>query len=280
MKRMTGNIEVALAAICWSSSGLLCKLLPWNAFTIHGFRALFAAIVLIALRGRARPVITKANLLGMAGLSFTLLFFMLANKLTTAANAVVLQYAMPIFVILFSWVLFRKRPSRIEGVAAICMLIGIVLCSWDGLSGRGNIAGDALALLSAVAFSFVFLSSRLPGADSREYTYMGILSCIPFALFAIWDECFSFEPTEWLMVFAMGVGLGLGYYFMGKGIQHTTPTTAALLSNLEPVLNPFWVFLFLDEEITLHSLLGMVIVLAVSCAFSLMTQNRHEKRME
>ena len=268
-KSRLGALQVALAAISWSFAGALGKLLPWNGFTINGVRSLVAAALLALARGTVRVRVTKGTLLGAAGTALTGILYMVAVKLTTSANAIVLQYAMPAFVILFSWIFFGQRPGIKQVVIALCIMAGVVLCSWDGLAG-GNPLGDIIALCAAVTFSLVFFCARLPGADPRDYSYLGMLFCAPFALGACFDPGVAPVPAHWLTALALGLCLAGGYYFISRSMENVSPVSAALLSNLEPVLNPVWAFLLVGERPGAYTVLGALIVLAAATVYALL----------
>ena len=268
-KSRLGALQVALAAASWSFAGVLGKSLPWNSLTINGVRSLVAAALLAFARGTPKVRLTKGTLLGAVGVAATGMLFMAATKLTTSANAIVLQYAMPVFVILFSWLLFGQRPAARHVIIAACILTGVVLCSWDGLSG-GNWVGDGIALLSAVTFAMVFFCARIPGADPRDYSYLGMVMCAPFALNALRDPGVSANPVHWLMAAGLGLCLAGGYFFISKSMDNVSPISAALLSNLEPVLNPLWVLLFVGERPGALTVIGSAIVLTAATVYALL----------
>ena len=268
-KSRLGALQVALAAISWSFAGVLSKQLPWNSFTINGVRSLVAALLLALARRRVGVTLTKGTVLGAAGTALTGVLFMAATKLTTSANAIVLQYAMPVFVILFSWIFYGQRPGLRHVVIAACIMAGVVLCSWDGLAA-GNPLGDGLAILSAVTFALVFFCARMPGADPRDYSYLGMVFCAPFALNACFDPGVSANPLHWLIACGLGLCLAGGYFFISKSMQNVSPVSAALLSNLEPILNPFWVFIFLGERPGTLTVVGSCVVLAAATVYTLL----------
>ena len=264
-----GALQVALAAISWSFAGVFSRLLPWNALTVNGIRSIIAAALLALARGGVKVKLTKGTLLGAAGTALTSLLYMGALKNTTSANAIVLQYAMPVFVILFSWIFFGQRPRAKHVVIAGFIMAGVILCSWDGLSG-GNWLGDGLAILSAVTFALVFFCARMPGADPRDYSYLGMVLCAPFALNAFRDPGVTANPVHWLIAAGLGLCLAGGYFFISKSMNNVSPISAALLSNLEPVLNPLWVLLFVGERPGTLTVIGSAIVLAAATVYSLL----------
>lgn len=267
-RRKIGAVQVALAAVSWSFAGVLCKWLPWNAFTLNGIRSILAALLLGLVRGGFRVKITRGTLLGAVGVALTSILFMVATKLTSSANAIVLQYAMPIFVIAFCWIFYRQRPSLGNIITAAFVMLGVILCSWQGLSS-GNTLGDIIALCSAVTFALVFFCSRLPDANSQDYSYLGLVLCIPCGLYAFFDPNMTFEPLHWLAAAGMAVCLAGGYFFISKGMDKVSPISAALLSNLEPILNPMWVFLFLGEQPGILTIAGSAIVLVAATVYAI-----------
>ena len=266
-----GALQVALGATFWSFAGVLGKWLSWNAFTINGLRSLVAAILMGVARRSFKVRLTRGTLLGALGVMLTSMLYMAAMKLTTSANAIVLQYAAPAFVILFCWLFYGQRPSLRSIVTAALIMLGVVLCFADRMGG-GQLLGNLLALLSAVTFALVFFCARMPDANPSDYSYLGLLLCVPSAAYGFWDPAMSARPTEWLAVLGLGVCLAGGYYFISAAMGKVSPIFTVLLSNLEPVLNPIWVALFLPglgETPGPLALLGAAIVLVTAAAYSL-----------
>ena len=116
-----GPLFIAATAVLWSFGGLLIKLIPWDAMTIVGIRSLIAGIVMAVYMRRPRITFSPAVILGGLSLSATTVLFVFANKLTTAANAIVLQYVAPIFVLILSAIFFKKRfrPFDIASVVVV-----------------------------------------------------------------------------------------------------------------------------------------------------------------
>lgn len=278
-KNRIGALQVTLAAVFWSFAGVLCKWIPWNAFTLNGVRALLGAIMLGMVRRSFRVKITRGTLLGAAGVALTSCLFMVATKLTTSANAIVLQYAMPVFVIAFCWIFYHQRPSAGNLVTAAFVMLGVVLCSWEGLSA-GNPLGDILALLSAVTFALVFFCSRLPGANSQDYSFLGLVMCVPCIIFGFFDPNITANPLHWLAATGMAVCLAGGYYFIAQGMNKVSPTSAALLANIEPILNPFWVFIFLGEKPGPLTLVGASIVLIAATVYAVCGNREDDSSQE
>ena len=256
-----GAMYIILASIAWSFAGVLSKWAPWGAFSLVGARALVTAIVFGISRKSFKPVFSKGTWLGAIGVSVTSTLFIVANKLTTAANAIVLQYAMPIVVILGSWIIWGQKPGKVDIAATLLTLGGVVLCFVGGF-GRGNLLGDSIALFTAFTFALVFFAARIPGTDPMNYTFLGNLLCTLFLLTIPLDKDFVVTPQALLAVLAMGICLAAGYSFFTAGMRTTVhPVTASIVANVEPVLNPLWTFIFLGENPGLYSILGAALVI-------------------
>ena len=266
-----GAIQVALGATCWSFAGVLGKWLPWNAFTINGLRSLVAVLLLALARRSFRVRLSRGTVLGALGVTLTSMLYMAAIKLTTSANAIVLQYAAPAFVILFCWLFYGQRPSLRSVITAALIMLGVVLCFADRMGG-GHLLGNLLALASAVTFALVFFCARMPDTNPADYSYLGLLLCVPSAVCGFFDPAMSARPSEWLAVLGLGVCLAGGYYFISAAMGRVSPVFTVLLSNLEPVLNPIWVALFLPglgEVPGGMALVGSAIVLVTAAVYSL-----------
>jgi len=270
-----GVALIVLATLCWSFNGLLGKYTSWNALSMAGFRSVAGALILGAARKSFRIKINKPILIGALGVCTTSLLYMLAVKMTSAANAIVLQYAMPLIVIAYQVLFLKQRPRRLDYAVSGVTLLGIVLCFWQGMQSDG-LLGDLFALLSAVTWAMVFLAARMPGCDALSYTYLGnLMSCV-LLVFMPFDPAVSFaSPIPWLTTALMGVLLGLGYLAFSLGMKKgVSSVTAAIVANVEPVLNPTWCFLFLGENPGTLSIVGALIVLIAVTAYSILGSRR------
>lgn len=254
---------VFLASLCFSTGGLGVKLIPWSALAINGARNLIGAgvIGLWLLLRRHRPVMNPTVLLGALSMIGVTTLFAVSNKLTTAANAIVLQFTAPVFVILFMWLIFRKRPQRADVLTCLAVLAGVCLFFADGFRA-GNLLGNFTALLSGVCYAGVFMMNAGKKADAISSCFFGQLTAgIVLSPLCMRETDFS-APTL-LTVLALGaIQVGLAYIFFSAGIRRTPPVTASLIAGLEPILNPLWVALVMEERISALALAGAVIVVA------------------
>lgn len=268
MNQKKGTLLVVLAALSWSVAGVLGKYTTWSSLSTAGMRAIIATIIMAIVRGGIKIKFTKSNLWGAFGCAATSIIFVIANKLTTAANAIVLQYAMTAVVIFFNWLVYRQKPTRRDLITAAFVIIGVVMCSADDLSG-GSMLGNLLAIVTAFTFALVFFCSKLPGANATDYNFLGLALCTPCIIFAFNDPGATITIGNILSLLGMGLGLAGGYIFISKGMKYATPLSAAITANIEPVLNPLWVFIFLGEAPGLTAILGAIVVLTTVTLYSL-----------
>ncbi|MGI6235343.1 MAG: DMT family transporter [Christensenellales bacterium] len=267
-RQIPGALLILLAGASWSFSGVLSKWVPWSSLSIIGLRSLLAAIGFGLIRGSFRLPKGRGNLLGALGVSLNSTAFIMANKLTTAANAVVLHYFMPIVVIFGSWLIYKQRPGKLDIAASLLATLGIALCFFGGFAA-GGLLGDSLALISAFFFAFIFFAARLPGTDPVDYSYLGCLMNCLWLAFIPFDREFVIAPEPVLGILLMSAAYFGGYLMFSLGMRKkVNPVTASIITNIEPVLNPIWVFLFLGEQPGLLSILGAVLVIASVSAYS------------
>ncbi len=276
-----GPLYIIIAAVFWSFGGLLGKLIPWSGLTIAALRGLFAALTIAIYRKNFRFKINTPILLAGISLTITTILFMLANKMTSAANAIVLQYTSPVFIIILTLIIYKQKPRKRDLFAILGVVIGIGIFFFDQFKS-GNYVGDLIALASGLSFAAVFFANKLPHASPIDATYLGNLLSIFILPFIFFDQSFMLNQnlTIWLYIILMGVfQLGFGYIFFSLGIKHTAATTASIIATLEPILNPFWVFLVLGETPTILAIIGGVIVLlTVSIYNTIVTRDNYAKK--
>ena len=260
--RKKGTLFVFLAAILYSIGGLCIKVIPWSGIAINGARTAIALVViglyLVITKHRLR--FNRWILLGAVSVFGTNLLFAIANKMTTAANAIVLQYTVPIFLILFSVIFFRKKPSKLDITACAVVFGGIAFFFADSLSAGGGV-GNLLALTSGISYAVVFMLNELPGGDPISSVFGGnILSALVGLPFLLQETDFSVVPV--ISVLALGIfQVALGYIFLTIGLRTTPAVTASLVSGIEPVLNPILVAIFYGEKMSVFAMIGAVIVI-------------------
>jgi drug/metabolite transporter (DMT)-like permease len=248
------------AAALWSSAGAVIKLSALGPWQLAGGRALVAAVFLaIAVpTARCRPTL---RLLPVAvAYACTTVLFVLANKLTTSANAIFLQDTAPLWVLLLSpWVL-GERPTRGELVSIPIFGAGLALFFVDRLS-PGQLAGNLVALVSGVSFAASILGLRRLGPDGPAALVWGNLLAAAATL-PLWPLGPAAGLADLGAVLFLGVfQLGLAYLCFSLGLRGTPAVEASLLVLLEPVLNPVWTYLFAGERPGPWALAGGAVIL-------------------
>ena len=199
--------------------------------------------------------------------------FALANKMTTAANAIVLQFTAPVFVILLMALLYRSRPTRPDIVTCFAVLFGVCLFFIDGISA-GNLPGNLIAVLSGICYAGVFMMNTGRDADALSSCFLGQLA--GGLLFT--PLCFSetdFSLPTLAAVLALGViQVGGAYILFSEGIRNTPPVAASLITGMEPIMNPVWVALFYGETLSPLSLVGSVIVIGSIVIYNVILAKR------
>ena len=259
--RHKGTLCVFLSAVLYSIGGLCIKLIPWSGMAINGARTAIALLVIgLYLKiTRHRLRMNLWVLVGAVAVCGTNILFSVANKLTTAGNAIVLQFTAPIFVILFSVLFFGKKPKKLDVLACGLVLGGVLLFFVDSLSA-GGMLGNILALLSGVSYAGVFLMNDMPDSDPISSVFWGdVISAIVGLPFLGYEKEFSQNILIALLV--LGVfQVGMAYILMVEGLKTTPPVTASLVSGIEPVLNPILVAIFYHEMIGPVALIGAMVV--------------------
>lgn len=256
-----GMFSVFLSSICFSIGGLCVKMIPWSPLAINGARNLIGAGVIgvFILLTHHEVKVNKPVIIGALSTIGVTTLFAVSNKLTTAANAIILQYTAPVFVILFMAVIFHVRPAKRDVVTCIAVFAGICIFFVDGLK-TGNVAGDIAAVLSGVCYAGVFMMNTARGADPVSSCFLGQLtSGIIFTPLCLNETVFTLPVLS--TVFILGVvQVGLAYLFLTYGISRIDPVAGVLITSMEPILNPVWVALFYGETISPLSAAGAVIV--------------------
>ena len=251
-----------LTALGWSLGGVLMKSVDWPPFAVGGGRGLVAAVFLLAVRGRTLRFTWTPLQLGTA-LAFAgcTILFAAATKLTTAANAILLQYTAPVWVALLGAWLLGERARRADWWTIAVTFVGMGVFFYDGLKFN-NLTGILLAVASGVSFAvmIVLLRKQGPGSTIEAVilgNLLGFVIGLPSICTAPWPDQRSLVALLLLGV----VQLGIPYLLYSRAIKHVTALEAVLIPVIEPILNPIWVLLVIGERPSPLALLGGAIVL-------------------
>jgi drug/metabolite transporter (DMT)-like permease len=297
-ERRTGALLVVAAATLWSTGGVGVKVAVAEPMVIAGLRSVFALVftcVVLAFglrRGGADVVwaLLRRPLVWGAAASYALmvLSFVVATRLTTAANAVFIQYTAPVYVAVLGGPLLGERITKRDLGAVAACVVGMGL-AFGGELGGGRAAGNALAVLSSFGFAGLPLLLRLDqrrllaktGDDRRDEEATRIAGHAPLltislgnaiaalvALPAIVAHPIAGESAAatWVVLVALGFfQIGLPYVLYSVAVRRLRALESSLLATIEPVLSPVWVVLATGEVPSALALAGgAIIVVAVA----------------
>jgi drug/metabolite transporter (DMT)-like permease len=175
-------------------------------------------------------------------------------------TGVILQYTAPVWIMVFVYLFFGKKPSRTGIISLLIVFAGILCFFFEGLS-TGKWLGDAIALLSGMFYAGVFMLNSFEKGDALSSVFFGQLLCGIFLSPLVLKET-DFSAPVLLSVFFLGaVQVGLAYIFFTTGTKYIDPLTASIINALEPILNPVLVAVFYGEKLGTLSFIGAAIVL-------------------
>lgn len=261
-KRSLALLFLVLTAILWSSGGLLIKLVSLNPIAIAGLRSIIAALLILCFIKKPDIKFTPIKLAAAFMYAATVISFVCATKMTTAANAIIIQYTAPIYVVIFGALFFKEKVKWYDIVTIIVILGGMVLFFLDKLS-PGGLMGNLIAAFSGITFAFTALLLKLQKDDSPlDRIFWGnILTAIisiPF-IFQTMPDTKSLIGIGLLGVFQ----LGISYILFSLAIKNVSALEAVLIPMIEPILNPIWVAIFLNEIPGVYSIIGGFVVVSI-----------------
>lgn len=273
-------IEMLICATLWSIAGIFMKLLPWNGFAVASLRSLIAGLTIAAyilIRGK-RIIINRRTLVTGVFTACVYTCFAVANKLTTAANAIVLQFTSPVFIVIFSALILKKRIRRSDALVVSFTLIGIALFFFDQLR-PGYILGNFVAIAAGMFMAGMFMAvGELEGEQRFSGILIGqtltFLVGLPFVI-ATRPE---FTAVTTLSILILGVfQLGISYILYVESSKYCPPLACCLLGAAEPLLNPVWVLIFDGERPGVFALIGGVIVVVSITLWCVFGQEKPEE---
>ncbi len=260
-QRRKAVLFLIFSAVLWSTGGVMIKAIDWQPISILAGRSIFSSILFFAYLRRLPKNFTPWKITATVAHILTAFLFITATKLTTAANAIFLQYTAPLYIVLLGMWFLRERPSRTDWISMAIIFAGMLLFFGDKLTASG-FYGNLLAILSGVTLAVmnVALRAQKDGTPADSIFIAHLITAVvgfPFVLKETWTV------SSWLIILYLGIfQIGLSFIFFTSAIKHVPAIEATLISTLEPILNPVWVFLFLGEQPGQLALVGGLIVLA------------------
>ena len=257
---------VLAAALIWSTGGLFIKATPLDAFQLSFGRSLLAALTVAILTRREGFRVNGLTVVSSVLYAALLLLFVMANKLTTAANAIFLQYTAPVYVLVLEPLLFKERFRRADVLVVLACVVGMSLFFVGQLRPQ-DVSGNLTALASGVCFALFLLSLRHPRAGlvnrAASVIYGNLLlSLVTLPSFVQGAGALTLKDIAivgYLGVVQIGLAYTLFTLGMARGVRSLD---AGVVGYIEPMLNPVWVFLFLGERPSNWAVTGGCIIIA------------------
>jgi len=277
--QMKGTLAMAGCAFLWSTAGLFIKLIDWQPFAIAGARSFVAALFLWAVIRRPRFSFSRVQVASALAYAVTMILFVFANKRTTSANAILLQYGAPVYVAFLGSLLLKEKPRPEHWLALAMVCVGMVLFFMDSLGG-GNFLGDVVAVLAGITFAFnIVLLRKQKDASPIESLLLGhIFTAVIAGGISLFLPVPVVTPKALLAVAALGVvQIGLAAVLFSYGIKRITALESILTAVIEPLFNPLWVFLATREVPGLRSLSGGAVIISAVLVSSIISVRRSSK---
>ena len=269
MKKTAGYSPLLLvvgAALLWSTGGFVIKATHLSAFELSFGRSLLGAVTIAIFTRSEGFGINRISAITSVLYAALLILFVLATKLTTAANAIFLQYTAPVYVLLLEPLFYKEKFRGRDFVTVAACLVGMSLFFVGKLRPQ-DVSGNVLALASGVCFALFFLLLRhsqardVNRASSAIYgNLISVLICAPAFLGALRRGVSAHDVAciAYLGIVQIGIAYVLFTLAMARGVRSLD---AGIIGYVEPVLNPVWVFLFIGERPAGWAILGGAIIL-------------------
>ncbi len=268
-EKTIGILAMAGTAFLWSIAGLFIKVIDWNPFAIAGARSFIASLVILAYLKKPALNLSPPQLAAGVANAVTMMLFVAANKTTTAANAILLQYIAPVLTAIFGALILGERPRIEHWTAFILAAVGMAIMFIDRMGGGSDI-GNIIALASGATFSLYFIFMRMQKGGSPLESillshWITAGTCLAISLFMPLP-CIT--PGALTAVAILGIiQIGLSSILFSVAIKRVSAVSANLIAVIEPVFNPLWVFLALGETPAVNAIAGGgIIVAAVTAA--------------
>lgn len=269
------RLLVVITALLFSTGGAAIKFAHLTAWQVSSYRSGIAALLLFCLFPDARKHLSKQVWVTSFFYAATLIAYVLATRLTTAANAIYLQSASPIYLVLLSPLILRERVQRRD-----YLFVGVILCGLLLVLGGADrssatapdpVTGNVFGAASGVLWAFTLMCMRYMGrsGETAAASYAvpacgNLLACIVCLAPALASGT-SPRFEDWLVVLYLGVfNVAIPFLCLSRGIRRLTAVEASAILLLEPALNPLWTWLLSGERPTRFALLGGIVIISAT----------------
>jgi len=277
-----GILAMVATASLWSIAGLFIKVIDWNPFAIAGLRSFIASLVILVYLKKPKLHLSFPQVAAAIANAATMLLFVIANKTTTAANAILLQYIAPVLTAFIGAALLKER-TRIEHWLAFAAVAAGMIIMFLGKLGGGQLLGNILALTSALTFSlfFVFMRMQKDGSPFESILLSHWITagvCLTVSLFIPMPN-FTIKSVGAIMTLGI-IQIGIPSILFAVAIKRITAVSANLIAVIEPVFNPVWVFIALHESPGINTVIGGAVIVAAVTGVSIISSRRQMKQHE
>jgi drug/metabolite transporter (DMT)-like permease len=263
-----GLIYISFTAFLWSTSGFFIKYLTINAFQISFFRSLIAALtvffITVARKQKLKFEFDKVSNFAAIFYAGILILFVLATKMTSAANAIFLQFTAPMYLVVLEPLLLKTKFESKNVITIFICIAGMILFFFGKLE-LGNIYGNLLAIASGMCFAMFSLLLKYKKVKHKNdntlnNVIMGNVLVAVIAFFVVFPD-FTLDLTQSLILLYMGaIQIGVSYIIFNEGIKYVSATESMIIATLEAIFNPIWVFIGIGEAPSVYSILGGLII--------------------
>ena len=282
--QLAGQMAVLAGALLWSTSALFIKMLELHPVVIAGSRSFLAAIFLLVVRFISPPpksAKNKAFPFWASAICFALMIhtFVYANTITTAANAILLQYSAPIWAALLGWWLVKEKPHWEHWGALFFVMAGLLLFFGGGLDS-GAILGNYISIVSGVLLgAYTVFLRMLKDGNPRDAMLAAHIICAALSIpFVILHPPPLVASTVLPLLYMGFMQMGLSSLLFSYGIKRIPAIQAMLTSIVDPMFSPVWVFLILGEVPAIAALVGGFIIISAVIASSIIGLRRAERQ--
>lgn len=248
------------SSVLFSFGGLFLKGIVWHPLATIGLRSLIAAICLYPLLKKPCIKQTKQTFYGAFFTCLKYVSYAIGIELTTATNSIMIQYTAPIFVIIINLLLYKEKPTKLEFRTVVAVFIGLIIFFIDDIS-FGNIVGNGFALISSIAYAGMAICLKKdsnPSSIAMMFWANVMITAVGLP-FIIFEGLPDFKTTIIIMLAGIVI-LALPLVMMGYAAKFLSSVETILLSIMELVLTPLWVFIFLGEIPSIMAIIGAIII--------------------
>jgi drug/metabolite transporter (DMT)-like permease len=265
-----GRRDILITAALFSTGGVAIKSVQMSGMQIACLRSGIAAVALLLFLPSARRGWNRSVFLLALAYAGTLASFVMANKLTTSANAIFLQNTTPVYILFLGAIFLKEYPRRTDFLFLMPVAAGLLMCFFAEQQAVATAPnpplGNLFALVSGLLYAIVITGFRWQArsggesAGAKTATLGNILACLlalPFAL-----PLAPGRPLDWSILAYLGIfQIGFAYFLMTRAIGQVSAFEASLLLLLEPTLNPIWTWLVYRERPGNLAIAGGILIL-------------------